>query len=89
MRPLVEPYLDDECQDATEEKYSDNAEKDCDQGADGAALFSTPPYVVRVCFAYRSMKTAVRSRDVIGWVVAKKIGHWNLPSTSEIASIEL
>jgi hypothetical protein len=30
------------------------------------------------------MKTAVDSRDVIGWVVAKEIGHWNLPSTSEI-----
>jgi|SRR5271170_5252654 hypothetical protein len=30
------------------------------------------------------LKTAVPSRDVIGWVVAKEIGHWNLPSTSEI-----
>src|SRR5579863_4452293 len=33
------------------------------------------------------MQTAVHSRDGIGWVVAKEIGHWNLPSTSAINKI--
>jgi hypothetical protein len=50
MRVLAEPNVDDERQDATEEKYSDNAEKYCDQGADGAALLSTPARVVRAFF---------------------------------------
>ena len=50
MRVLAEPNVDDECQGATEEKYSDNAEKYCDEGADGAALLSTPPRVVGVFF---------------------------------------
>jgi hypothetical protein len=83
MRVLVEPNVGDECHDATEEKYSDNAEKYRDKGADGTALLSTFPCVVGV-FDLSSMKTAVDGRDVIGWVVAKEIGHWNLPSTSEI-----
>jgi hypothetical protein len=47
---LAEPNVDDECQDATEEKYSDNAEEYCDKGADGAALLSTSPYVAGVFF---------------------------------------
>lgn len=50
MRVLGEPNVDDECQDCTEEKYSDNAEKYCDKGADGAALLSMP-CVVGVSFA--------------------------------------
>lgn len=50
MRVLAEPNVDDESQDATEQKYSDNAVKYCDQGADGAALLSTPPCAVGVFF---------------------------------------
>lgn len=50
MRVLVEPYMDDECHQGTEEKYSDNPEKDCDKGADGAALLSTRPCVVGARF---------------------------------------
>jgi hypothetical protein len=75
MRVLAEPNVDDECQDATEEKYSDNAEKQCDKGADGAALFSTRPCAVGVFFDQSPMKTAIHNRDVIRWVVAKEIGH--------------
>jgi hypothetical protein len=50
MRVLAEPNVDDERQDGTEEKYSDNTEKYCDSGADGAALLSTPLCVGRVFF---------------------------------------
>lgn len=81
---LVEPNVNDEYQDATEEKYSDSAEKYCDKGADGAALLSAPRCVVGVFFDQSSTKSAVYSRDVMGWVVANEVGHWNLPSTSEI-----
>ena len=70
---LAEPNMDDECQGATEEKYSDDAVKYCDKGADGAAWLSTPPCVVGVFFDWSSMNTPVHSRDVIGWVVAKEI----------------
>ena len=48
MGVLVEPYVDDECHHGTEDKYSDNTEKYCDKGADGAALLSTRPCVVGV-----------------------------------------
>jgi hypothetical protein len=84
LRVLAEPNVDDERQDATEEKYSDNAEKYCDRGADGAASLSTHPCVVGAFFDYSWLKAAVHGRDVIGWVVAGEIGHWNLPSTSQI-----
>lgn len=84
MRVLAGPHVDDERQDATEEKYSENAVEYCDSGADGAAWLSTPPYVVGGFFDWSSMKTGVRSRGVIGWVVAEEIGHWNLLSNSEI-----
>ena len=40
-----EPNVDDECQDGPEKKYSDNAEKYCDRGADGTAFLSTPSTV--------------------------------------------
>jgi hypothetical protein len=50
MRVLAEPNVDDECQDATEEKYSDSAVKYCDKGADGAAVLSTRPCAVGVFF---------------------------------------
>jgi hypothetical protein len=50
MRVLAEPNADDEFQDATEEKYSDNGEKYCDRSANGTALFSTLPCAVGVFF---------------------------------------
>jgi hypothetical protein len=45
MRVFGEPNVDNECQDGPEKKYSDNAEKYCDRGADGTTFLSTPPTV--------------------------------------------
>ncbi len=84
MRVLAEPNVDDECQGATKLKDSDNAEEYCDKGADGAASLAGLLCVVEVFFDLSGMKTAVHSRDVIGWVAARGIRHWSLPSRSEI-----